>query len=384
MVIRLALAALLILRAASSVAAERDPCAGAPPSTTADYLGSSVGVGVRTLDLEDRSRATPPHRGLPGTATRRIEVEVWYPIAAGPDAPVRDATPAGGRFPLVVNSPGLLDGRLGEAYYTAHLASRGFVVASLDFPLTRGDAPGGPDISDFHNQPGDVSFVIDELLRLARRPGSPVGRLDHRRIGVTGLSLGGGTTLLVTYHPRLRDRRVRAALPVAPAACFLGERFYRHARPPLLVLQGDQDLLVPLPMNGARVFDRSRSPRELVTLVHGTHTAFASVLTGSATQSYDGIGCMAIATVPQLTSVVDGLGGARAGIDGTGCALPCQDPPPDNPPMSADEQHRLAKVVEAAFFDATLRDMPAARCFLARGLADENADVRVAVHPKGR
>src|SRR5206468_3651771 len=108
--------------------------------------------------------------------------------------------------------------------------------------------------------------------------------------GLTGLSLGGGTTLLVTYHPRLRDRRVRAALPVAPVGCMFGERFYRAARPPLLVLQGDQDLLVPLATNGARAFERARSPRTLVTLVHGTHTAFATYFTGSATESYDRLG----------------------------------------------------------------------------------------------
>src|SRR2546427_533793 len=117
-------------------------------------------------------RRTPPHAGLPGSRTRALKVEVWYPAAPGPTAPARDAPlAASGPFPLVVNSPGLLDSRGGELYYTAHLAGRGFVVASIDFPLTRGSAPGGPDLADFHNQPGDVRFVIDQLLRLSHRRG---------------------------------------------------------------------------------------------------------------------------------------------------------------------------------------------------------------------
>jgi len=356
-----------------------------PEATTATYLQQPFGVGVRTLELVDRSRRTPPHAGLPGSRTRALKVEVWYPAAPGPTAPARDAPlAASGPFPLVVNSPGLLDSRGGELYYTAHLAGRGFVVASIDFPLTRGSAPGGPDLADFHNQPGDVRFVIDQLLRLSHRRGEWLARgVDGKRIGVTGLSLGGGTTLLVTYHPRLRDRRVRAALPVAPVGCMFGERFYRAARPPLLVLQGDQDLLVPLATNGARAFERARSPRTLVTLVHGTHTAFATYFTGAATESYDRVGCAAVSGVAQEGNILQGLGGRRAGIDPTGCALPCQDRFPQNPPMSADEQHRLTKVVEAAFFDATLQGSAAASCFLGEVLAAENPDAQVATHAAG-
>jgi len=159
-----------------------------PEATTATYLQSSFGVGVRTLDLVDRSRRTPPHAGLPGSRVRTLAVEVWYPAAPGEAGPVRDAPLAAERpFPLVVNSPGLLDSRGGELYYTAHLAGRGFVVASIDFPLTRGGVPGGPDLADFHNQPGDVRFVIDQLpaaLASAGRVAGAWGRWEaHRRDG---------------------------------------------------------------------------------------------------------------------------------------------------------------------------------------------------------
>ena len=37
------------------------------------------------------------------------------------------------------------------------------------------------------------------------------GGIDTKKIGVSGLSLGGLNTLLVTYHPTLRDPRIKAA-----------------------------------------------------------------------------------------------------------------------------------------------------------------------------
>lgn len=367
------------------------PQAGAARCPTGSATGAFVepgafGIGERTLDFVDKSRPTPAHGDIPQKPDRMLTTEVWYPTTPGGTGIVRDAPLAdGGPFPLVVNSPGLLDVREGEAYYAEELASRGYVVASPDFPVT-GLRAGMQDVSDLANQPADVSFLIDRLLALSNlRDGWLSRGIDRHRIGVAGLSLGGATTLLVTYHPTLRDRRVRAALPIAPAACFFGERFYRAARPPLLILQGDQDLLVPLDMNGARVFARSRSPRTLVTLVDATHTGFSGFVTAPSTTSYDEVGCAAISgVVSSGGNIVDGLGGAKSGIDATGCALPCQGPVPTNAPMQAERQHRLTQAVVAAFFDATFKHSHAARCFLRHGLAGENPDTRVSRHGPGR
>src|SRR5712691_6375912 len=342
------------------------PAAGArclAGSATGAFVDpGSFGIGERTLDLVDTTRATPAHGNIPEKPDRTLTTEVWYPTTPGGTGVVRDAAVArGGPFPLVVNSPGLLDVREGEAYYAEALASRGYVVASLDFPVT-GLRATKQDLSDLGNQPGDVSFVIDGLLALSHTRGEWLaGAVDRHRIGVAGLSLGGATTLLVAYHPTLRDRRVRAALPIAPAACFFGAGFYRAARPPLLVLQGDQDLLVPLETNGARVFERSRSPRSLVTLLDGTHTAFSGFVAAPSTTSYDAVGCAAIAGVVSTGNVLAGLGGPEVGIDATGCALPCQSPLPANTPMQADRQHRLTRAVVTAFFDATFKRSRAAR-----------------------
>jgi hypothetical protein len=45
--------------------------------------------------------------------------------------------------------------------------------------------------------------------------------------------------------------------------------------------------------------------------------------------------------------------------------------------MQALRQHDLTTAAITAFFDATLRRSRRARCFLERGLAGENTDVRV-------
>jgi dienelactone hydrolase len=338
------------------------------------------GVGERTLTLVDTSRAAPAHGSVPESPSRTLVTEVWYPTvgAAGPSATIAH----GKRFPLVFDSPGLLDSRNGRAYYAKVLASHGYVVASVDFPETGIGSVGQINMGDVQNQPGDVSFVIDSLLGLAKTKGSWLsGGIDRHKIGVSGLSLGGLTTLLVTYHPTLRDPRVRASLPIAPVACFLGADLYRAAKPPLLVVQGDQDLLVPLPENGGRAFENSNSPRELVTLVHATHTAFAGAITEPSTTSYD-VAICGVVTANANGDPTAGLGGAADGIDPSLCTqiLPCQPPGPPNPPMQGLRQHDLTTAVVAAFFDATFKHSHAARCFLTNGLAAQ-PDVHVDTAP---
>jgi predicted dienelactone hydrolase len=345
-----------------------------PVHATADpFLAAGpFGVGVRTLTLVDTSRPTPPHGSEPGAPERTLVTEVWYPVAQSGPTPMRDAPVAAGiPFPMVVDSPGLIDYREGRSYYAIALASRGYVVASPDFPVTGGRAPGNHDIRDVANQPGDVRFIIDDLLR---REAWLHDRIARRRIGVSGYSLGGLTTLLVTFDRELRDRRVRAALAIAPVACPLTRRFYRTARVPLLVLQGDQDLLAPYAMNGLRAFERSRRPHELVTLADASHTAFSGLVTWASSTSYDTQGCvpvsLALAGDPFAV-----LGGAADGVDTSGCGPPCPGPAPANPPMQPARQHAITTAAVTAFFESTLKHSRAARCFLSRRLATEYPDV---------
>src|SRR5205823_11522801 len=109
--------------------------------------------------------------------------------------------------------------------------------------------------------------------------------------------------------------------------CALTSRYYRRVGMPLLVMQGDQDQLVPLETNGARAFTFARrSPRELVTLVHGTHTAFAGPIAQESTSSYDTIGCALIlraftADLLAQFQMATELQDPKTGIDITQCSL---------------------------------------------------------------
>jgi dienelactone hydrolase len=374
------LVALATLAPASSPACPKD-------SATGSFVSAGrFGVGVRTLALVDTSRPTEAHGSVPEAPSRMLTTDVWYPTAPHAGAPQRDADAARGRFPLIVSSHGYGDERTGEAYIAEALASRGYVVAAPDFPLT--NLTSNPrDPVDVTNQPGDVSFVLDSVLALAKMRGSWLaGRVDRHRIGASGLSYGGFTTLLVTFHPTLRDRRIRAAAALAPVACALTEPFFRAARTPLLLVQGTQDLLVPIETNAARAFANARSPRELVTLVDATHTAFSGLIGFPLSTSYDAtLGCNLVelefdANWARLQAETD----PANGIDPSGCTMPCLGPVPPNQPMQAARQHVLTQASVTAFFEATFRKSRRATCFLRKGLAAENADVRVQTHGPGR
>jgi predicted dienelactone hydrolase len=374
---RRVLVVLVLVAAAGSVDA-RARCSRSG-TTTADWAAPGPhAVGHETLTLVDTSRATPPNGTYAGASSRTLVTDVWWPTDRTDPAP------------LIVISHGFEDARFGEAYLAEHLASRGYVAAAPDFPLSHLGAPGGATLHDVQNQPGDVSFVIDQLLQLTRTPGDPLqGHLDGKRIGVTGLSLGGLTTLLVTYHRDLRDKRIAAAMPIAPVGCFLTPRFFRTARTPLLVLQGTDDLLLPFAENGQRAFEDSRRPHLLVGLRGGSHVAFAGALAGvPPTDNYDklvGCGALLSGLGDQLASPLDAafaaLATRGAGIDTDPavCSAPC---PADavaaaTAGMSAARQQRLARVAAAAFFDAWLGGNRAARCFLAKTFGAENPDVAV-------
>lgn len=232
-------------------------------------------VGVRTLSATDASR---DQRFLP--------IEVWYPATdanAGRDLDdatkdhyevlpgfppadqdaVRDAAPRDGKYPLVAFSHGFGGHRRQTTFLCTHLASHGYVVASADhtgntvidvMQAVMGVASGTPMpepleiLNEFiAARPADVAFMIDQV---AAAPEIGAHVLTDR-IGMTGHSFGGWTTLAYTE----RDKRVAAALPLAPA----GGKTHMPAEPlrqslrfdwgrevPTLYLVAEGDSLLPL------------------------------------------------------------------------------------------------------------------------------------------
>jgi predicted dienelactone hydrolase len=269
-----------------------------------------------------------------------------------------------------------MDVNSGEGYLTQHLASHGFIVAAPSFPRSRLGAPGGPTVRDLPNQPGDLAFLIDTL------PAELPGAIDGARIGASGLSLGATTVLLAAYDADLRDRRLRAVLPIAPPySCAFTRRFYRDARPPLLILQGTGDLMAPRAANAERAFRRARGARWLVEIANASHIGFVGLAAGlDPSVHFDVLGCELLLgllggdyTIPALPDErPDGVTRAAKA-----CPAPCTMPPA-GPALGALRQEEVTNVVAAAFFRATLGDDAGARCFLGKALAAENADVTVA------
>jgi len=272
--------------------------------TTYDpFARGSLPVGVRTFNWTDRARDDRP-----------LSVEVWYPAAEAhrgqdvaeatrdtyeliPGFPpgwqeaVRDAAAQGGRHPLVVFSHGFGAHRRQSTFLCTHLASHGYVVAAMDhtgntvfetiqsmMAAQMGEPPPdpGPLLAELMPaRPADVSFVIDRLLAGAA---DGVGGIEADRIGMSGHSFGGWTTLMVARS----DRRVRAALPLAPAGGWsplpgvpLGEAldFAWGRDVPTLYLVADSDTLLPL--RGMReLYDRTTASKKMVVLENADHMHF--------------------------------------------------------------------------------------------------------------
>ncbi len=351
----------------------------APPLTSPEVLqpGPS-GVGTRTLTLVDTSRSTPANGSNPSQPSRTLVTQIWYPTtpnAAGTEAEQVNAPLVwnGAAIPLIMYSHGFMSSHTEGSYLNDHLASHGYIVVAPDFPLSHIGTPGGATVADLPNQPGDVSFLIDTML--ADATFGPV--IDPSRIGLTGLSLGGTTTLLTAFDRDLRDPRVRAAAAMAPAACFFSQMFYTSAQMPLLLVDGDIDAITPYKENTLFAYGAAAPPKYLVTLIGGTHTAFSAAAGIFENQNNpDDVGCGALggSLSGGDLSLLDLLGGADAGIIAGDCPLPCSGPKPLPHAMRPSRQHTLTVLSIFPFFESTLHGDARANEFLVHTLAAENAD----------
>jgi fermentation-respiration switch protein FrsA (DUF1100 family) len=230
----------------------------------------SVGQAYRVASLSetfiDASRPTPPNGTYPGSSRRVLPTLVLYP---------KPRKGEHGRFPLIVFSHGFTAS--GPAYRSVlkPWVARGYVVAAPTFPLSSGGAPGGPTILDYPHQPGDVSFVITQMLRLDHTVGSPLDDLiDPGSIGVAGHSLGAITTLGVADNSCCRDHRIDAAVSIAGIELpFAGGTFFNDHTSPLLLIHGTADHTVPYGASLA-LFADDPSSTFFLTLDGAPHTAF--------------------------------------------------------------------------------------------------------------
>ena len=229
-------------------------------------------IGLHVLDLVDRSRTIQ----LPnGPAPRSLVTVVRYPALGRASARAIANAPAArsaGPFPLIVFGHGFgvtpqLYSRLLDAW-----ARAGYVVAAPVFPLENANAPGGPNEADLTNQPGDIRFVISELLaRSASGSGPLAGLIDAGAIAVTGQSDGGDTALAVGYNGAFADRRVKAVVVIAGAEMPGLEGYaFGPGEPPLLAIQGTADTVNP-PSATTAFFSAASTPKYLLELLGAEH-----------------------------------------------------------------------------------------------------------------
>lgn len=181
-------------------------------------------VGVRTLKLVNPGQldiAHAPKEGELARYDRPLTVEVWYPAAgasgrglttyhdtlgSGPGDPKRPNTPftirgratrnapavQGNAFPLVILSHGYPGSRYLMSYLAENLASKGYVVASIDHTDST-HADKAAFASTLVNRALDDNFVLNEMARLtgvgSRSPLS--GVINTNQTAIIGYSMGG-------------------------------------------------------------------------------------------------------------------------------------------------------------------------------------------------
>src|SRR5918998_6833026 len=267
--------AVLAVLAAVGAGVPASPAGATDPRAEASVEGRYA-VGVRTETFVDESRPTDANGTYPGAPDRTLATTIWYPAEGTPGAADVAGAPAirGRRFPLLVFAHGFT--ATGPAYglLLRRIASAGYVVAAPTFPLSNGAAPGGPRLIDVFNQPADVRFVIDELLRLDADPASPYGSvLWRRRIAAAGHSLGGVTTLGL-LNSCCRDGRIDAYIPMSGVEVpFPGGSYTYDFRAPLLLVHGEDDGTVPFAASQS-AFAGAHGPKFLLNLLDGSHVPF--------------------------------------------------------------------------------------------------------------
>ena len=220
-------------------------------------------------------------------------------------------------------------------YLVRFLASHGYTVVAVDYPLTGFHAPDGPLMRDIVNQPGDVSFLIDTLLQRNADPDDALyTTIDPKKIAVAGTSLGGLTVIKVTFHRNMLDPRIAAAISIAGPTSLFTADFFTSSDVPFLMIYGTGDVIIPYNTNATPVL-RKHPDTIIVSLQDASHAGFAQP--ASTLMRFianpDVVGCRAVKEglkdelAGQNDQFMPLLGSAKDGIDMNAKIEFCSSPP---------------------------------------------------------
>jgi dienelactone hydrolase len=258
-------------------------------SQPAPAAHAPYGVGGETLNLVDHSRGTPANGKAPALPYRNLATWVLYPAVGAPTSePLDNAPPAndGKPFPVIVFAHGLDSNGVIYDPLLQQWAERGFVVVAPTFPLSSLTAPGGETAKDLVNQPGDMSFVLSQVLALSAQSGNLLsGMIDPHRIAAVGHSLGAMTVLAWTENTCCRNPQVNAAVIIDGTETTFGKGhfFADHRTTPILVLHGTADKTIPY-ANGKKIYEDAKAPKFLVSLIGAPHVSFPQLAIAPAGQ----------------------------------------------------------------------------------------------------
>jgi predicted dienelactone hydrolase len=229
-----------VYRMVATLALSMVALASSIAATGYDPLLTPANVGTRVVDLSF-SDAKP---------TRAIPLRVYLPQGQSP-------------APVVLFSHGLGGSREGNSFMGQHWAERGYVAvfmqhAGSDTSVWRDKAVAqrmgamkqAANAQNLLGRVKDVHAVIDQLERWNSDSASVLkGRLDLKRIGMSGHSFGALTTQAVSGQKfpmggRMIDSRIRAAIMFSPSAPRRGDakEAFGAVAIPWMLMTGTKDV----------------------------------------------------------------------------------------------------------------------------------------------
>lgn len=345
--------ALFVALAATLVSAQQNRIDTVTPSAPELAPYGLQDIGVRTIQVTDKNRPDIVNIKEGGPTVRydrTLTLEIWYPatLSAGQkpggeyrvitrdpavlatiygravrDARLRQgsgaAGPDSGPYPLVIISHGYPGNRFLTSHIGENLASKGFVIVSIDHKDSTYDDQQSFG-STLYNRSFDQLFVLNEMDRLSK-PGSGsfvAGLVDATRAGIIGYSMGGYGVVNVIgggysaasasfsnappnkmlaergaanpEYQQARDPRIKAAIAIGPWGMqggFWDAEGLKGIRTPVMFVAGSADDVSGYEKGTRAIYQGAvNADRYLLTFINANHNAAAPIQAPAETYAY--------------------------------------------------------------------------------------------------